>query len=311
MDRGDIPSLDDLRAFQTVARLGSVRAAAEALSLTHGAVSRRVAKLSAVLGLRLLQPAGRGIRLTPEGEILAGASTQAFALIGDALRTLKEQPEQGPILLSCERSLAMRWLIPRLSDFLDRHPGIEVHLATGGGLPDFSRSGAALAIRRLDFSLDPAWQILPLMPERVGPVMLPAMQPRFEAGAYAALGARTRPEAWTAWLEAHSAAPRPAARQVFDHHFLMVEAALGGLGVALAPEAMVADELRAGRLVAPRGFAPDGTRYGLIRPRRDRPQTEMSPALALLCGWLQEIAALSFPPALTQVAGDKDAGGPA
>ena len=62
-----------MRAFEAVARLGSMRAAADALALTHGAVSRRVAKLSDDLGLELFEPAGRGLRLTAEGQALASA----------------------------------------------------------------------------------------------------------------------------------------------------------------------------------------------------------------------------------------------
>ncbi|WP_287177372.1 LysR family transcriptional regulator [Mesorhizobium sp.] len=83
MQRSEVPSLDDLRAFQTVARLGSVRAAAAELALTHGAVSRRVSKLATDLGLRLLEADGRGVRLTSDGAKLAEATGKAFHLITD------------------------------------------------------------------------------------------------------------------------------------------------------------------------------------------------------------------------------------
>ena len=70
MDRSDIPSLDDLRAFEATARLGSVRLAADSLALTHGAVSRRITKLANDIGVRLFEKNGRGLRLTPAGETL-------------------------------------------------------------------------------------------------------------------------------------------------------------------------------------------------------------------------------------------------
>ena len=92
MKRSEIPSLDDLRAFETVARLGSVRAAAPELALTHGAVSRRVSKLSADLGLRLLEAEGRGLRLTADGAKLAEAASQAFGLITDTLAEIRGLP---------------------------------------------------------------------------------------------------------------------------------------------------------------------------------------------------------------------------
>ena len=267
MKRSDVPSLDDLRAFETVARLGSVRAAAGELALTHGAVSRRVAKLAVDLGLRLLEPDGRGVRLTPDGEKLAEATGKAFRVIADVLTEIRTASTLAPIILSCERSLAMRWLIPRLSEFQDRYPNIEVHLSTGGGALDFARDRVTLAIRRLDFPVDPEWTVTTLMPERMGPVMAPILRERFEIGGYVALGSRTRPNAWQAWLNAHPDAPRPRTTRLLDHHFLMAEAALGGLGVALAPQAITADDVANGRLEAPLGFDPDGTEYGLIHPK--------------------------------------------
>ena len=265
MKRSEIPSLDDLRAFETVARLGSVRAAGNELALTHGAVSRRVAKLTADLGFRLIEPDGRGIRLTAEGERLAGVASRAFGDIADVIREIRAGSARAPIILSCERSLAMRWLIPRLSAFQDKYPDIDVQLSTGGGALDFARDRVTLAIRRLDFPVDPEWTVIRLMAEQVGPVMVSSMRKRFETGAYVALGSKTRPLAWQMWLDMRPDAPRPRATQLLDHHFLMVEAALGGLGVALAPKAIAADDAR---LEAPLGFDTDGTDYGLIYPRR-------------------------------------------
>jgi DNA-binding transcriptional LysR family regulator len=246
MKRSDIPYLDDLRAFESVARLGSVRAAAAELALTHGAVSGRVAKLSADLGLRLLEAHGRGVRVTPHGEKLAGAAGTAFGLITKTLADTRLDCAPPPIILSCERSLAMRWPIPRLSGFQDRHPDVEVHLSTGGGALDFARDRVTLAIRRLDFPIDRGWHITKLMPERVGPVMLPSLVASFEAGDYVALGSRTRPNAWGAWLDQHRTAPHPRTIRLLDHHFLMEEAALGGLGVALAPQAIATDDVAGG-----------------------------------------------------------------
>lgn len=282
MKRSNIPSLDDLRAFQTVARLGSVRAAAAELSLTHGAVSRRVSKLSADLGLRLLEPDGRGVRLTAIGEKLADVTGKAFDSITDALAEIRSGSAPAPIILSCERSLAMRWLIPRLSGFQDRHPDVEVHLSTGGGAIDFARDRVTLAIRRLDFPIDPEWAVIRLMPERVGPVVLPSLRKRFEEGDYVALGSRTRPNAWTKWLDEHADVPRPRATRFLDHHFLVAEAALGGLGVALAPQVIAIDDVASGRLQAPLGFHRDGTDYGLIYPK----SISVTAGLSKLQTWL-------------------------
>ncbi|MGS0649027.1 LysR family transcriptional regulator [Komagataeibacter melomenusus] len=268
MKRSDMPSLDDLRAFAAVVRLGSVRAAATELALTHGAVSRRVSKLAHDLKLQLLEPDGRGVRPTRDGLRLAEAATDAMQGIAAALAAIRSSSGVQPIVLSCERSLAMRWLIPRLSDFQDRHPGIDVHLSTGGGALDFARDRVTLAIRRLDFPLDPDWTVTILAEEAVGPVMRPDRAQRFASGDYLALGARTRPEAWKNWLASRPDRPTPRDIRLYDHHFMMLEAAANGLGVALSPSIIATDDVATGRLAAPVGFDADGTSYGLIRPGR-------------------------------------------
>ena len=266
MDRSEIPSLDDLRAFETVARTGSVRLAADALALTHGAVSRRIAKLSGALGIKLLEPDGRGVRLTVAGERLAKATGEGFAIITDALAELRHEAATPPLVISCERSVAIRWLIPRLSSFQDAHPEVDLHLSVGGGALDFARDRVGIALRRLDFPLNPRWSVETLLREEVGPVMPPDFADRFQAGDYIALASRTRPDAWTQWLDRHPAAPRPAETRFMDHHFLMVEAAATGLGVAICPKVLAVDDLERGRLIAPCGFSEDGTAYGLIKP---------------------------------------------
>ncbi|KDU95472.1 transcriptional regulator [Komagataeibacter rhaeticus] len=268
MKRSDMPSLDDLRAFAAVARLGSVRAAATELALTHGAVSRRVSKLAHDLKLQLLEPDGRGVRPTRDGLRLAEAATDAIQGIATALAEIRSSSGVQPIVLSCERSLAMRWLIPRLSDFQDRYPGIDVHLSTGGGALDFARDRVTLAIRRLDFPLAPDWTVTILAQETVGPVMRPDRAQRFASEDYLALGARTQPEAWKNWLASRPDMPTPRDIRLYDHHFMMLEAAANGLGVALSPYIIATDDLATGRLAAPVGFDADGTSYGLIWPGR-------------------------------------------
>ncbi|MBB2168350.1 LysR family transcriptional regulator [Gluconacetobacter aggeris] len=290
MKRSDIPSLDDLRAFAVVVRLGSVRAAAVELALTHGAVSRRVSKLAAGLNLTLLEPDGRGVRPTRDGERLARAASDALGGIAAALAEIRSSAAAPPIVLSCERSLAMRWLIPRLSDFQDRYPGIDVHLATGGGALDFARERITLAIRRLDFPLDPDWAVTTLVPESVGPVVRPDMAEQFAGGDYLALGSRTRPEAWKNWLASRPGIPAPRDIRLYDHHFMMLEAAASGLGIALSPRIIAADDVANGRLLAPAGFDADGTSYGLIRPRG----AQMTECVEILERWLTQQARSSI-----------------
>lgn len=209
---------------------------------------------------------------------------RALALINDTIDSLRDRDAKRPVVLSCERSVAMRWLIPRLSAFQDRHPEIELHLSVGGGPLDFSRDQVSLALRRLDFPVNPDWRVTPLMRESMGPVMTPALLPGFEAGDYVALASRTRPAAWDDWLGRQPGRAAPRATRYLDHHFLIVEAAAAGLGVALCPRILALDDLRSGRLAAPLGFTPDGSEYGLIEPKTVPPGA--APALTALKDWL-------------------------
>lgn len=112
--------------------------------------------------------------------------------------------------------------------------------------------------------------LLPVGEAQVGPVHLSTGVSVLQSVGYIALGNRTRPEAWDNWLRVHPDMPRPRSIRMLDHHFLMIEAALGGLGVAMAPFVLVRDEVARRRLVAPVGFAPGGTEYGLIAPLADK-----------------------------------------
>ena len=138
MDRSDIPSLDDLRAFEATARLGSVRLAADSLALTHGAVSRRITKLANDIGVRLFEKDGRGLRLTSAGETLNLTLGRFFGELAATVESLRDTGAgKTALVLSCEPSVAMRWLIPRLGGFQVAHPDIALHLSVGGGLVDF------------------------------------------------------------------------------------------------------------------------------------------------------------------------------
>ena len=265
MRRSEIPSLDDLRAFEAVARLGSVRVAADDLALTHGAVSRRVTRLSRDLGFPLFGKSGRGLELTPSGETLQVTLGRFFTELSATVEHLRATGAgANALVLSCEPSVAMRWLIPRLAAFQDARPDIAVHLSVGGGPVEIRRDRVVLALRRLDFALSEAWHVRHLFAERVGPVMSPRLLPAFAAGNYVALGSKTRPEAWQNWLSAHPSVRPPSDIRYYDHHFLIVEAAAAGLGVAMSPFVLACDDVDRKRLVAPEGFDADGSHYGLL-----------------------------------------------
>ena len=285
MKRSDIPSLDDLRAFEAVARLGSVRLAGDHLALTHGAISRRINKLSEDLGIGLFERSGRRLRLTPAGETLHLTLGRFFAELTATVSNLRAvEAKQSALVLSCEPSVAMRWLIPRLGSFQESFPDIAVHLSVAGGPVEFRRDRIDLAIRRLDFALPDAWNVRLLFEERVGPVMAPQLVVAFQHNRYIALGSKTRPEAWPQWLAAHPIVGQPNEVRFFDHHSLAVEAASAGLGVALSPFVLATNDIERERLIAPMEFHADGTSYGLIWTGKP----EQPDSISKFSNWLEQ-----------------------
>jgi len=265
-----------------------VRAAQE-LHVTHGAVSRQIRQLEEALGVPLFERRNRAVFLTPAGEQLRGTTADAFAMLTDAFDRIARRATPSALVVSCEPTLAMRWLIPRLSRFQARHPAIQVHLFAAGGPIDFSRTGVDVALRRNDFAWPAHVYAEQVCEEWIGPVHAP--------GADAAVRRRllhtaTRPDAWQTWWRV-SGVSRPRGRSQearYEHFYLSLQAALAGQGTAIASRLMVGDDLADGRLVAPDGFVRDGSAYCLLAPAPIQPS---SPAGAWLT-WLREETAATL-----------------
>lgn len=292
---GRLPSLAALRCFEAAARLENFTRAADALSVTHGAVSRAVRTLEDDLGLALFERRSQRVFLTDAGRRLARAVRDGMGLMQDAVSELRASTRQAqPWVLSCEPTLLMRWLIPRWGDFQARYPDVNVHLVAGGGPFSFGR-GIDLAIRRDDF----AWSLNThaefLFAEKVAPVCRPdkvqdwfattaqGMQLREHAPR---LHTRTRVNAWDVWSQAAGVTLPPAAAQSFEHFYFSLQAAVAGLGVAIGPWHLVRDDIETGVLVAPTGFVEDGSNYCLLSPT---PLADGSPQRHLL-NWIREMA---------------------
>lgn len=292
----DLPPLNALRAFEATARLGSVSRAAAELHVTHGAVSRQLRTLEEHLGVALLAKEGRGVKLTDAGQRLAAVAGEAFDALREVCFELREGREQAPFVLGCPGSLLARWFIPRLDRLQRDLPQLRLQLSASEGELDPRRPG-------LDATLwfaAPPWpadmQVFELAAERIGPV-LSARHARYAALREAPPGAllgepllhtASRPQAWPQWARAQGLDPAGLVLgQGFEHLYYLLEAAVAGLGVAIAPELLVADDLAAGRLEAPWGFVETPARLALWVPARggDRRAVE-------LAAWLRaELAA--------------------
>ncbi|WP_025132089.1 LysR family transcriptional regulator [Pseudomonas sp. PH1b] len=273
----DLPPLNALRAFEATARLNSVSQAAEQLHVTHGAISRQLKVLEEHLGLNLFVKDGRGIKLTDAGVRLRDASTEAFERVRDVCAELTQGSAEAPFVLGCSGSLLARWLIPRLGRLNADLPDLRLHLSAGEGDLDPRRPG----LDALLLFAEPPWpadmQVYELARERIGPVLSPryAGYPRLSQAPVTALAAEpllhttSRPQAWPSWA-GHNGIGIEALKygQGFEHLYYLLEAAVAGLGVAIAPQPLVTEDLQAGRLVAPWGFSETPGQLALWLPKR-------------------------------------------
>jgi len=276
-----------LRAFEAAARTGSLTRAAEALSVTHGAISHQIKALEATVGVPLVERAGRGIRLTDDGERLATRVRAALADIAEALREASERDNPRHLRVSVTPSFAARWLLPRLGGFLARHPDIDLDVRSTIALVDFRRDDIDIAIRH-GFGGWPDVHAEPILTDTFFPVCSPRLAPRLprtpsDLAHFTLL--RSDDEWWKPWFDAVGLDwPEPDRGPIFNDSALMLQAAVEGQGVALARNSLLGNDVKNGLLV--RLFdidVPAPRRYYLVYP----PRLVGSPKLALFRAWLE------------------------
>lgn len=282
-----LPSLTALRAFDSCARSLSMTAAAESLHVTHGAVSRQIRQLEEQLDTRLFDRKGRGLSLTDAGLRLARTTREVFDQLEQTCDQIRRDAKGAPFVLACSGSFLARWFIPRLDQLQQECPELELHL-TATDESDSMRAGVDAALR----FATPPWpkeqKVIELAPERIGPVLKPQLLPETSPTpdwllSQPLLETLSRHQAWPEWCEAHQLDhSQLRVRQSFEHLNYMLEGALAGLGVAIAPEYLVEEDLRSGRLVAPWGFVETEARLGLWLP-----DTDISPRAWQLADWLK------------------------
>jgi DNA-binding transcriptional LysR family regulator len=294
--RRRLPPLNALRAFEAFGRHGRMTMAADELFVTHGAVSRQIRQLEQWLGYALTEGPKTQLRLTAEAQRLLGAASAAFDLIGEAAAPAQSEAEE--LRIACHGTLAIRWLIPRLNDFVERHPDVRLQLREMAGdaeleaMPDID---AALQVR--SGTGDVSGQT-PVCENWYGPVLAPARWSALDEDPerllrMTRLHTRTWPQGWPNWARARrTALPAADSDRQFEHFSHALEAAAGGLGVAMAPWIFVVEDVIAGRLAAPLGFikVPDGRLALVRRPGRG------NEALDRFADWLVEQGRLMPPP---------------
>jgi LysR family glycine cleavage system transcriptional activator len=290
------PPLNALRAFEAAARLSSFKDAAAELGVTHGAISRHVRLLEDWLGPpALFRRLNRRVELTSTGAaLLAETGTALDRLSAAADRHKARDGRAAPAVLRVNAlaTFSLRWLLPRLAQFRDLHPQIEVRLATSNERVDALREPCDLIIRGGPDTFY-GFTCRRFLTEQRLPVCSPALLERLplnevaDLAQHTLLHASTLPRLWSDWLSAAGAPElEPAGSLTLDHFYLALQAALDGLGVAMGPTALVADDLAAARLVVPFASPALPARgYHAYLPEA----RAGDPAVTAFCEWLEAV----------------------
>lgn len=292
--RRKIPSTAALSAFEAAARHQSFTKAAEELALTQSAICRQIAALEDFLGIKLFRRSRRGVMLTAAGETYSRQVTVRLDEVErDTLALMAKGAQGGVLELGVVPTFAIKWLMPRLPQFAQAHPGITVNLSarTRPFLFDDTPFDAAIHAGN---AVWPGAEGVFLMRENLVAVCHPRLiAPRTSITAagwqrYTLLQQSTRPYGWRDWFSSRGmqvdgdmAGPR------YELYSMAAEAALHGMGVALIPRLLVEDELQRGALiqVARHDYLSDRSYY-LIYPEQHGDQA----ALTAFRTWLEDQA---------------------
>lgn len=276
MDWNTLPPLSALRAFAALAETGSFTKAGAALNVSHAAISQQVRALEERLGVPLLPRDGRRGALTPEGEQLAESLQAAFGTIGRAVDELTGANANRPLHVTTTSAFAMRWLMPRLSEFREEHPEIEFMLNPTSQIVDLVPGGVDVAIRfgrgpwkgLDDELLVPATIVIVAAPKLIGDRRI--VQPRD------ILGLPWLQELGTSemsnWLRDRGViAPKKENVTHLPGH-LVIEGVLNGAGVSLSASPLVENDVASGRVTVLFEDKEPGLGYHIVtRPGVQRP----------------------------------------
>lgn len=265
-----MPSLTSLRFFNSAAQTGSFVSAAEQLHVTHSAVSRQIRLLEDELGIALFERRNRAVYLNEAGQYLYKTTSAIFEQLEETVTHLRTPLNNPVLVVSCEPTIAMKWLIPRLSHFYALHPEITLHLVAAGGAIDFNKEGVDLAFRRDDFFWSKNIYATKICDEKIGAVI----KPNNLHHSHKQLITLSRPQAWQDWFQYSGVVSNYTKTSEYEHFYLAIQATLAGLGATIASFLMVQDELHNQQLVAINGFVKDNSSYYLLSPIEITPDSK-------------------------------------
>jgi LysR family glycine cleavage system transcriptional activator/LysR family transcriptional regulator of beta-lactamase len=246
--------LGPLQVFATVHRSTGISEAAETLHVTPGAVSQQLKELEAQLKVQLFYKEGRRLALTAAGRTLAVPLSDLFDRIEAVVREVAADDRRPRLRLRVIPSFAIRWLVPRLASFYAENPDIEVELATVSSMQEVRLDHADFVVLHgegewshlhFDHIFDDA--LTPVCSSRIAArIHRPEDVQRSHL-----LHSLMRPGDWQIWFDSAGLVGEPVVGTRLGNAALCYQAAVDGVGVAIAQREYVADDLASGRLVAP------------------------------------------------------------
>lgn len=287
-----LPPLNALRAFEAAARRGGFTAAAEELNVTPAAVGQQVRHLEELLGVRLFDRDGRGLKLTERGAAGLDRLSRALNLMGEASAAMRDAPEERALALAVPGDFASAWLAPRLRLFAAENE-VALTLFSLDILTRLASGDANLAIA-FGTEAPGAFAADRLMAEMITPAAAPILQRRIGAPGDLAgaplIHDTSLPVGWQDWLSSRGVFGVDADKGLrADDTSTALRMAGEGAGVVLARRTIATDLFRQGRL-APLfadGDMASGAGYFLLRSPRQR----LSPTAELFTSWIRAEAA--------------------
>lgn len=252
-------SLNALKFFYYVAYFGSVTVAADKLHVTQSAVSKQLKNLEQLLNMQLFDRVNKSLKLTDSGKALFTCCEQFFRQLDNCLLELQQSTKKSQMVLSCEPTLSMKWLIPKLANFNPDEFGFEIVLLTAGGSVDFKGKGIDIAIRRNDFNWGEHIYAKKLIDEQMVAVFNPTLPPK-----PILFLSSSRPQLERFLTKDLLGEAADYEKRYLEHFYLCVEAALAGLGTAWVSFLMVQKELDTGLLATTTPPVLDGSAYYLL-----------------------------------------------